>query len=110
MPDEALTKADAQAIVREVASEDVTNVHFTFHAQQRMDERGEDPGSIIRGLRRGVAASEPEYVEAERAWKVVIDAPSVDEDLRIPVAIELNVTRGRNRVTVITVYPRATQP
>lgn len=63
-----LSSQDAQEIIR-LKSQDTSNIIFTFHAQERMEERGFSSKDVITVLRDGYVDEEPTFNREKNSFE-----------------------------------------
>jgi hypothetical protein len=94
MPNGHLTRAQAEAAIREVARENNINVRFTDHVEERFADRGESPGSVCNALCNARVIADPTWNAEYRNWDVDVVGETVDAEVRIHVALDRDPRSG----------------
>lgn len=96
-----LSKEELEALVHE-RSHDTSNIIFTNHCLQRLEEREVTTIEAVRCLRRGRIASKVEYSEEHDTWKFRFQEDKPCDIVCLVVAVSLDP--ASREVTAITVW------
>lgn len=97
-----MDRATAHKLLAELAS-DSGNVVITYHAQERMEQRGITFRQVVRCLEKGYITEGP-APDQKGGWRFTIETVSAGDQLAVVGAITSDA-KGKQSVVITAYYP-----